>query len=157
MSNSPVLINTSIQNLENQSIPSDWVLDGSPETRSKNVVRSHDWMSHSVVWECTAGSFKWHYDKDEVVVVLSGEAFLLRDQGDEQRLGPGDVGYFPAGTSCTWRIPKSIRKVGVLRETTWRPIGFCLKVVNKLFRMIGLKGKSALMFAAALPLLWSCQ
>ncbi|HXR17356.1 MAG TPA: hypothetical protein VN777_14275 [Terriglobales bacterium] len=54
---------------EMQPITPDWVLSGTPELRSKMLVRSRDWNSHVVIWECTAGRFNWHYSGDEPVVV----------------------------------------------------------------------------------------
>lgn len=129
---------------ELEPIAADWVLSGAPQSRSKNMVRSHDWSSHIVVWECTAGRFQWHYSTDEVILVVSGEAFMINEKGEERRFGPGDVGFFPAGSSCSWRVPDGIRKVAVLREPMWRPLGFCLKVWNKLLRMSGLTGKAPL-------------
>jgi uncharacterized protein len=50
-----------------------------------------------LVWECTAGRFHWHYVKDEVLVVVVGEAFVTNEKGEERRLGPGDLAFFPAG------------------------------------------------------------
>ena len=39
---------------------------------------------------------------------------------------------------------EGIRKVAVLRETMWRPLGVCLKAWKKLLRIVGLAGKSPL-------------
>lgn len=153
MPKTPIMINAPVPGLKSAAIPPAWILDGAPETWSKKVVRSHDWMSHLVVWECSAGRFNWNYSSDETLFVISGEAYVSKDGGEEQRLGPGDVAYFPAGTICTWRVPKSIRKVAVMRETTWRPLGFSLKAVNKVLRIVGLKGTSALMLALAISAL----
>jgi uncharacterized cupin superfamily protein len=130
--------------LQTEPISPDWVLSGTPVSRSKNLARSRDWTSNIVVWECNSGQFNWHYSKDEVIVVVSGEAFMINESGQEKRIGPGDLGFFPAGTSCTWRVPVGIRKVAVLRETMWRPLGLALKVWNKLLRTAGLTGKSPL-------------
>lgn len=129
-----------------QTVPilPSWILSGTPVTRSKNVVRSHDWTSNIVVWECTAGSFNWRYCKDEVVIVISGEAFITNEKGEERRLGQGDLAFFPAGSSSTWRVPEGVRKIAVLRETMWRPLGFGLKVWKKLLRMAGIGGESPL-------------
>ncbi len=69
---------------------------------------------------------------------------MLQQNGEERRFGAGDVGYFPAGFSCTWRVPQSFKKVAVIRETMWRPLGFCFKVSKKIFSKIGLSGKSAI-------------
>jgi uncharacterized cupin superfamily protein len=120
------------------SIPADWILSGTPETRSKMLGRSHDWTSKIVVWECTAGGYRWHYNQDEVIIVISGEGFMTNGKGEERRFGPGDVGFFPAGTTCTWRHPDHFRKVAVLKESVWRPLGFGLKVWNKALRTVGL-------------------
>jgi uncharacterized cupin superfamily protein len=130
--------------LEPEPLPREWILSGTPIARSKILVRSRDWTSSVVVWDCTAGSFTWHYSQDETIFVVSGEAFLLLENGSERRFGPGEVGFFPAGTTCTWRVADNIRKVAVLRESMWRPMGFCLKAWKKLLRMVGLSGKSPL-------------
>ena len=130
--------------LDPEPLPSEWILSGTPVARSKILVRSRDWTSSVVVWDCTAGSFTWHYSQDETIFVISGEAFLLLENGSERRFGPGEVGFFPAGTTCTWRVAQSIRKVAVLRESMWRPLGLCLKVWKKLLRTLGLSAKSPL-------------
>jgi uncharacterized cupin superfamily protein len=143
--------------LEPSQIPPQWILSGTPETRSKMLTRSHDWNSSIVVWDCTAGCFKWHYGTDEVILVVSGEAFMTNEKGEERRFGPGDLGYFSAGSSCTWRVPDHIRKVAVLREAMWRPLGFGLKVFNKLLRIVGLAGKSPLLLAVAVWTSWPPQ
>ena len=127
-----------------ESIPQDWILSGAPVARGKMLVRSRDWTEAVVVWECTAGKFRWHYSQDETLLVISGEAFLQLEDGSERRFGPGDVGFFHAGTTCTWRVADNIRKVAVVRETMWRPLGMCLKAWKKLLRVVGLAGKSPL-------------
>ena len=81
--------------LEPEPIPSDWVLSGSPEARCKKLVRSNDWTSHVVVWDCTPGSFKWHYSMDETIIIISGEAFMINNNGEERRFGPGDRPMHP--------------------------------------------------------------
>lgn len=147
MSKAIVMATPSTEELQPEPIPPDWILSGTPDARSKTLARSHDWASHIVVWECTPGSFRWHYSTDEVLIVLSGEAFLINEKGGERRFGPGDLGFFPAGTSCTWRVSQPIRKIAVLREPMWRPLGFGLKVWNKVLRVVGLSGKSPLMLS----------
>jgi len=129
---------------DGKPITADWVLSGTPVSRTANLARSHDWTSKSLVWECTAGLFNWFYTEDESLVVISGEAFIMNGKGEERRLGPGDFAFFPAGSSCTWRVPHLVRKVAIVRETMWRPLGFCLKVWKKLLRLTGIAGKSQL-------------
>lgn len=130
--------------LDPEPISEKWILSGSPVARSKVVARSGDWTSSVVVWDCTAGRFRWHYDQDEAIIVISGAAYLLDDGGDERRFGPGDYGFFPAGSVATWRVDDHIRKVALLREPLWSPLGRALKVWKKLLRKAGLAGKSPL-------------
>jgi uncharacterized protein len=123
--------------LEAEPVSRDWILSGAPEGASKVLARSSDWMLTLVVWECTAGRFEWHYKKDEILFVVSGEAIITTAQAKEFRMGPGDVVFFPAGTSCTWLIKDRIRKVAVLRETLWKPVGICITLASRLARMVG--------------------
>jgi len=125
-----------------QPVLSRWVISGLPVTRTWKVVRSHDLTSDIVVWECTAGRFECHYSQDEVVMVVAGEVFITHQNGEERRLGPGDLGFFPAGTSCVWRVPVSVRKIAVLRETMWRPVGLGLKIWKRLLRTVGISAAS---------------
>lgn len=140
--------------LEPSRIPPDWILAGTPENRSKMLMRTHDWTSIIVVWECTSGSYRWRYSQDETLVVLSGEGFMTNEKGEEHRFGPGDMGFFPAGTTCTWRHPHHFRKVAVLKESLWRPLGFYIKVWRKLLRVVGFNGGSPLMLTLTALICW---
>lgn len=144
LSDSITMLTPAMAELEPEPFPPGWVVSGSPQARCKKVVRSDDRTSHIVVWDCTPGSFKWHYGMDEAIVVISGEAFMVNDKGEERRFGPGDLGFFPAGTSCTWRITEHLLKVGVLKESMWRPLGLAVKAWHKVLRLVGLSGDSAL-------------
>src|SRR5437870_2936382 len=124
--------------LEPGSIPSGWLLSGQPGTRSKVLGKSRDRLAYIMLWECGAVSYKWHYSKDEAYIVLSGEGFMTDEKGVERRVGPGDVAFFPARTNATWSHPDHFRKLAVLKEPIWRPLGFGFKVWNKLLRTVGL-------------------
>lgn len=130
--------------LKAEPVPHDWILSGTPEAAAKMLLRSRDWLQTIVVWECTPGRFNWHYNKDEVLFVLSGHATLTNESGEEREFGPGDTVFFPAGVSCTWLVRDRIRKVAILRETLFWPLGFFIKVSVKLLGMVGLAGKSPL-------------
>jgi len=119
--------------LERGAIPSEWLLSGEPEVRSKLLGKSRDRLAYIMLWECGAVSYKWHYTKDEAYIVLSGEGFMTDDNGVEHRFGQGDVAFFPAGTNATWRHPDHFRKVAVLKDSVWPPLAFGLKAWNKLF------------------------
>ena len=130
--------------LEPEPIPRDWILSGAPQASAKMLMRGRDWLQSIVVWECTPGRFNWHYNKDETLFVVAGHATLTNERGEEREFGPGDTVFFPAGVSCTWLIKDRIRKVAILRETLWWPLGVCVKIWAKLLRMVGLGGKSPL-------------
>ena len=130
--------------LEPAPISPDWILAGTPEARSKMVVKTRDRTSSITVWECTAGRFNWHYSEDETVVVILGEVFITTEKGEERRLGQGDMGFFPAGSSCTWCINDRIKKVAILRKDLPPLLGIGVRAWHKLLRTVGLRGQSSL-------------
>jgi len=131
--------------LEPAPISPDWILAGTPEARFKILARSYDRTSYIVVWECTAGPFNWHYSEDETVVVISGEVFITVDKCKERRLGQGDMGFFPAGSSCIWRIDDRIKKVAVLRKDLPPPLGIGVRAWHKLLGILRLRARPSLM------------
>lgn len=114
----------------------DWILSGTPEARSKQLVRSRDGASSIMAWSCTPGRFNWHYTVDETVHLISGEVFITDENGEERRLGPGDMAFFPAGSRSTWRVPAEVRKLAVCRHALPQPLGFALRAWRKLFAII---------------------
>ena len=145
MNQSIVIAAASEEDLEPAPIAPSWILSGEPEARNKMMAKSKDGTSYTMVWECTPGRFNWHYSEDETVVLLSGEVFISNGKGEERRLGPGDMAFFPAGSSCTWRITNSVRKVAVLRNALPFPLGLGVQIWNKFLRTIGLMRPAPLM------------
>src|SRR5437879_6148164 len=76
-------------NLDPAPIPASWILQGAPEATKKQLVRSTDRNSYIVAWDCTPGRFTWHYSEDETLVVISVEAFITNETGEERRIAPG--------------------------------------------------------------------
>lgn len=124
--------------LNPEPISGPCILSGNPVARSKVVARSKDWSSSVVIWDCTAGSFRWHYGQDEVIVIVSGDMVLLLPDGTERRFSAGDYVFFPAGSVAQWRVDSYIRKVALLKEPMWRPLGFAMKAWNKILRNLGM-------------------
>jgi uncharacterized cupin superfamily protein len=127
--------------LNPEPISEQCILQGKPVARSKVVARTRDWSSSVVIWDCTAGSFRWHYGQDEVIVVVAGDMVLLLQDGTERRISAGDYVFFPAGSVAQWRVDHYIRKVALLKEPMWRPIGFAMKVWNKILRTFGITAR----------------
>ena len=130
--------------LEPGSIPSEWLLSGEPATASKMLGKSPDRLAYIILWECGAVSYRWHYDRDEAYIVLSGEGFMTDQTGAERRFGPGDVAFFPAGTNAIWRHPDHFRKVAVLKDSIWLPLALGLKACNRVLAMLRLHGRRGL-------------
>lgn len=110
--------------------PREWVLEGNPEARARQIASSADAAMRVVVWSCTEGRFRWHYSIDETVQVISGEVIVTDHNGEAHRLGPGDAAFFPAGTTSVWHVTKAMRKVAVCRARMPRPVAFGLRAWN---------------------------
>jgi uncharacterized cupin superfamily protein len=65
--------------------------------RGKAAGQTEIGISHVVLepWAASAQRH-WHDDEDEMVIMLSGKAVLVEDDG-ERELGPGDVAAWPKG------------------------------------------------------------
>ena len=141
--------------LDSDPIRADWVIEGTPQVRSKYLVRSADGASSVMVWSCSAGRFVWCYKVDEMLHVLSGEVFVTDDKGAVRRLGPGDMAFFPAGARSVWHVPHEVRKLAMCRHNMPRPCGFLLRAWNHLLdRLTGfsaVKGKEFDPRATAAP------
>jgi len=120
-----------------------WIRQGMPQARAKVLGMSEDKTSRMMAWECTPGEFDWHYgDEDEVVYILAGEVFITTGDGVERRLAAGDMAFFPAGSSCRWRVTQQVRKVAVLTRHMPRLVGLATRAWHKAIRMARLKGMS---------------
>ena len=122
------------QDVELSSAPirPDWVLAGRPAARNAVLARSADRTALTMMWDCSAGRFRWDYDQDETIHVIEGGAVLTLDDGRVERLGPGDVVFFPAGRSAVWEVESYVRKLAVFREPVPKPLAIVVRVRAKL-------------------------
>lgn len=118
--------------LSSAPIRREWVLEGSPTARNSVLALSADRTTMTMVWDCTAGRFRWVYDQDETIHVIEGSATLTLDDGRVETLAPGDVVFFPAGTAAEWRVNGYIRKMAVFRETVPKPFALVVRLRAKL-------------------------
>ena len=110
-------------------INGDWVLEGAPEARSAILSRSADQTACTIMWSCTAGKFRWIYDFDETIHFLEGSVVIDDGEGP-RRVGPGDVVFFPAGTSAVWTVETYVRKLAFCRKALPAPIGAAVKMLR---------------------------
>jgi uncharacterized protein len=109
-SNLPAMAEDKAAPLKPMSVDHSWVLDGRPRFYSSEYFTSLDGKTVSGIWTCEGpGTFRWRHDTDEALYVLEGLAYVEYD-GITHTLAPGDVTFFHAGTSTTWRVPERIRK-----------------------------------------------
>src|SRR3984957_13584490 len=113
-------------------IEAAWIIEGTPQARARELVRSADGTTVVVAWSCTAGRFNWHYRVDEMVHVISGEAFVTDASGAERRLGPGNMAFFPVGSRSLWHVPVAVRKLAVCRHALPKPLGHALRAWRRL-------------------------
>jgi uncharacterized protein len=112
-------------------IPADWIIEGTPQVRSRRLATAPDGAAAAIVWACSAGRFHWHYPVDEFLHVMSGEVFVTDEKGNSRRLGPGDMAFFPAGGHSIWHVPHEVKKLAICRQHMPAPFGFALRAWNK--------------------------
>ena len=118
-------------------IPPHWIVEGTPQARSKRLAASADGASSIMAWSCTPGRFNWHYSVDETLHIISGEVFVTDHNGEIKRLGAGDMAFFPAGSSSLWHVTQEVRKLAVCRHSIPKPVGFALRAWNKIAGFLG--------------------
>ena len=115
--------------LQPDPIPQEWILEGNPTARRKQLVGSSDNLSSTHMWDCTAGRFNWYYTTDEVIYVLEGSVVVEDAAGVRRRLGAGDIFLFPAGTRFHWTVPHYIRKIAFLH----RPLSRRMRLLKGIY------------------------
>lgn len=113
-----------------------WVLEGTPVARNRELSHSADWSAWTMVWDCTAGRFTWHYDIDETVHFVEGSVTISADGMPPRRFGPGDVVFFPAGSVATWEVHSYIRKVAFCRKVVPAPLLMLQKLYGRVRKML---------------------
>lgn len=130
----PPLVSHALGDLEMEPCPitPDWVLEGDPQARIALHSRSGDEAATTAVWDCTAGTFRWHFDWDETVVILEGEVHVTAEDGSQRTLRTGDIAYFAGGTCATWRIERYLRKIAFCRKRFPKPVALAYRLRNAL-------------------------
>ncbi|MGH8299008.1 MAG: cupin domain-containing protein [Steroidobacteraceae bacterium] len=113
-------------------IPPASILEGDPVARDKRLAGSTDQLASTYMWDCTAGSFNWFYDADEVIHVLEGAAIVEDSAGVRQRLEAGDTFLFPAGSRYRWTVPSYVRKIAFLHAPLSREMRIIGGVLERL-------------------------
>ena len=119
-----------------------WILEGQPVARSAILSRSDDTTACTIMWDCTAGQFNWHYGFDETVHIVEGSVIVSSENSPANRLEPGDVAFFPRGTIAHWHVETYVRKVAFCRHVL--PIPALPVIMRALRKTRGLlRGRAA--------------
>ena len=127
MAKNIVTANPATVELTPAPFPREWIIDGTPEARAREIARSDDGTMRVMVWSCTPGKFRWEYSIDETVQIVSGEVVVTDHNGRERRLRAGDSAFFPAGSASVWHVVDEVRKVAVCRTAVPKVVEFGLR------------------------------
>jgi uncharacterized cupin superfamily protein len=137
-STEPVIVHSFVTDAELDRAPIDpsWIIEGTPRARARSLSLGDHGTIRAFLWDCSAGRFEWHYDHDEIIQILEGEAEITSQNGVRTPLRPGDMVSFPAAQIVVWHVPRYVRKVALftVRISTLRKVArrvpFARRVVS---------------------------
>jgi len=66
-------------------------------------------MKSNPIWSCGVSEFDWHYDSEEISLIVEGEVTV--NYGSKSvSFSAGDYVVFPKGLSCFWQVKKPVKK-----------------------------------------------
>jgi uncharacterized cupin superfamily protein len=137
MPNPVIKFATGKLSLDSCPIRPAWILEGDPVARNTMIAGSADGAASTLMWDCTAGRFNWHYEIDETICVVEGSV-TVRDQfGDARTLVAGDTAFFPAGSSAEWTVDNYVRKIAFMRRPLPRAVLMAKRAYKRLRRLVG--------------------
>ncbi|MEH2609813.1 cupin domain-containing protein [Bradyrhizobium sp. AZCC 1693] len=126
--------------LKPSPIEPSWILEGNPEARSRELSTSACGTTKTLIWSCTEGKFNWYYDVDETIMILEGSIVLESEGMPPRRYGVGDVILFRHGAHVKWHVESYVKKIAFFRQTIPFGLGFAIRAINKLKRMVFVPG-----------------
>jgi uncharacterized protein len=130
-----------VVNLTPRPIEPSWIIEGNPVAQWCVLSKSADGLASTMVWQCSEGKFNWYYDFDETILILEGSIVLESDTMPPTRYRAGDVIFFKDGAHARWHVEGHVRKLAFCRTTQPMLLGFALRVVNKLKRILVPSGR----------------
>ena len=137
---------SALMDLTSAPINPAWILEGTPEARNSVIAPSTDRFGWTMLWDCTAGKFNWHYSLDETVHIIDGGVTVTDGDGRVMVLKPGDIAFFPKGSVAHWHVETYVRKVAYCQKPVPSlfalPVRVLRKIVSQLDKAIGLISQS---------------
>ncbi|MES2786185.1 MAG: cupin domain-containing protein [Pseudomonadota bacterium] len=127
------------QLLQPAPIHPDWIIEGQPQARAVELVRSPDGTCTSAQWDCTAGTFYWYFWNEETIHILEGSVTVRDCSGREFTLKTGDVANLPANKWMVWHVDSYVRKLAHCRYPVPRPFGVLVRTWQRMRTRIGLQ------------------
>ena len=93
-----------------------WNIRGDAAPTMRFTAMSSDGDMNSGIWNCGPGEFRFEYDFDEFVHIISGGATIRSSDGAVQDVGPGSTVFFPRGLSTVWTVEDHVHKFFVVRN-----------------------------------------
>ncbi len=75
-------------------------------------------------------------------MILEGSIVLESEGMPPKRYGAGDVVFFHDGAHAKWHVEGHVKKIAFCRKTNPVLIGFMVRVINKLKRMLSCRAVS---------------
>ena len=125
--------------LQPKPVRPEWIVAGAPVARALVLSDDGDGLVTGL-WDCTAGTFEWHYASDEVIHVVDGEATLELENGQLLNLSAGDIAHFSPGTKVTWYVDRYVKKFYVDRILPGDPLSRTVRGLRALAKRLLRRG-----------------
>jgi hypothetical protein len=130
----PAISNYSaLMELQSAPINPSWILEGTPAARNRLIAPSTDRFGWTMLWDCTAGKFNWHYTIDETVHIIEGSVTVTAADGTTFTLTPGDIAFFPSGSTAHWHVENYVRKVAYCQKPVPSIFALPLRALRRIF------------------------
>lgn len=135
---SHVIFSQGGRSLHAAPIKRDWVVDGTPEATGCPIFETSDEGANVHEWQCTRGRLVWHYDVDEIVYIVEGDA-RIKDlaTGLSTHITAGTSVLFQRGSSAEWTVDRHIRKIAINHVPLSPKIAMLRRAWRRLKRLFG--------------------
>ena len=133
-----VIFSQGRRNLHAAPINKGWVVDGTPEARGCPIFETADRGANVHEWQCSPGRFVWHYDVDEIVYIIEGNA-RIKDlaTGLSTNITAGTSVLFQRGSSAEWTVDRHIRKIAINHVPLSAKLALLRNAWHRLKRLFG--------------------
>jgi uncharacterized cupin superfamily protein len=122
---------SALMELYSAPIDPSWILEGTPSARNRLIAPSTDRFGWTMLWDCTAGKFNWHYAIDETVHIIDGSVIVTGTDGVTRTLKAGDIAFFPAGSTAHWHVENYVRKVAYCQKPVPKIVSLPIRALRK--------------------------